>query len=414
MKKTLAPFIALSLFASALNYFAYPILSRLLPSHEYVNITVALSLFTQISTFLSSLTAITIGISKDKNHEHTLHKLQVSLLQVFSIFGLLFLALSPLIMSNIHTPVAYALPIVIMILLSIPITMISGYLNGHQLMTKLGLVAILVASLQFITGVSVAWISGNGFLTMLCMGSVQILSIIILLRFLGEPAMPRTGKELFRIEKYSPEMKKILVYVIVASFAIMLINILQIFDLLAIKNMGGATAKFYADIYIVSRIVYFGGIILIWPFLGAISIDNKIANNKAFFKLIGMFSLMGSSVLLTLSIFGKDMLHILFGEAYPAGNLVGILLLSTVYKIFFLVITAACLYLIVFRSLKSVWLALFTLASILAGYSLANHSSVASILLNLTIAAGISASAGAILLLRFRLPGDGGHHSDDN
>lgn len=403
MKKSILPFILLSLFASALNYFAYPLLARLLPSSEYVNITVALSIFTQISTFLSSLSAVTIGLTKIPGHSSMLHRLQISLLQVFSVFGIIFLILSPLIMSSVHTPVVYALPIVLMILMSIPITIISGYLNGRQLMTKLGLVAVITASLQFITGIVTATLSNNGFLTMLCMGSVQIISIHILLRFLKDSTLPRISKELFVIEKYSSRATRLLLFVIAASFAIMAINLLQIFDLLVIKNIDGSTAKAYTDVYIISRIVFFGGMILIWPFLGALKLDDNRSNKRAYMKLLGIFGLLGVVVISTLTFAGGYIVQLLFGQNYYGTQLNETLLLSTLYKLFFLIITAVCLYFIVFRSIKSIYFGILVSVLITVSYLLADASDVQSILSHLTAAAGVSSAIGSYMVLRFTL-----------
>lgn len=401
MKRGLIPFIFLSLLASGLNYFAYPALGRLLPSSQYVNITVSLSLFTQISTFLSSLTAITIGLSKTADHTNTIHKLQVSLLQIFSLFGVIFLVFSPIIMSMLDTPVSYAVPIVIMILMSIPVTIISGYLNGRQLMTKLGLVAALTASLQFVTGLLVALLSQNGFITMLCMGLTQLISISILIRYMGESEMPHLGSELFVFKRFATETYRLLGYVILASFAIMAVNLLQIFDLLVIKNMNDSTARFYTDIYIISRIIFFGGMILVWPFLGELSLTDQRHNIRAFSRLVSWLTAIGLSLLTVFAIAGRHIVQLLFGQLYPYTSLSEALFLSTLYKLFFLVIVAISLYFIVFRDKRSILYPLFVSFATIFSYVISDHSSINSVLTHLTAAALLCAAIGSYALIRF-------------
>jgi len=391
MKKNTALYILLSIAASALNYFAYPLLARLLPETQYVDITVSLSLMTQVSAFMSALTAVTVGITKKGGPEKDItNKLQASLLQIFTLIGLCFLALSPLILPSINTPTRYALPIVVMIIVSIPITVVSGYLNGKGSMVKLGGVAVLTASMQFLTGGIVAAITHNGFLTMTSMGLIQIVSLVFLVKFLNEPDMPKLGKELLTLGTYSKATRKLLVFTTVSAFAIMIINILQVYDLLLIKNFGGQDARFYTDIYVISRIVFFAGMIFIWPFLASISAHEAQANRRAFLKLIGVFGALALGAIVILFFFGNVVTELLFGKTYEIYALRVVLSLSILYKTFFLIITASCLFIIAQHSYKHIWLT-FATAAIVITVGLAATKSILAVLGGLVLASGVLA-----------------------
>lgn len=392
MKRSLVFYFVLSLTASAINYLAYPVLARILPQNEYVDITVALSLLTQIATFMSALTAITIGLSKQKDGTSVISKLQNSLLQIFIVLSITFLIFSPFIFHLIQTPVFYAFPIVIMIILSIPITIISGYLNGKALMVKLGLVAFVTASIQLATGVIAAIISRNGIVTMSVMGLAQIISILLLVRVLNEPSMPIIDRSIFKLEPYSAQTKKILVFAIVSAFAIMAINLLQVVDLILIRSLGNDTAKLYADMYIISRVVFFLGTILIWPFLGELSLSNHRHNRFVFIKLIGQLGLLGLAAILVSYLFGDKLSYILFGTTYQLAAIQTTLILSILYKLLFIVITASCLYLTVVGSYLNALVGLTSIIIIaIAAILPLGTQSVNTFLLGLTIGAAAEA-----------------------
>lgn len=391
MKKNIIFYIILSVLASALNYFAYPMLARLLPDSQYVDITVSLSLMTQISAFMSALTAVTIGITKKGPiDKRPINQLQTSLLQIFTLIGFVFLVLSPLIFPIIDTPAEYALAIVIMILVSIPITIISGYLNGKGSMVKLGSVALLTASLQFITGGFLAATTHSGLVTMTAMGLVQILSIILLVKFLNEPNMPKLGKDLFSFNRDSLVSNKLLKFTIVSAFAIMAINLLQVFDLLIIKNIGGSVARFYTDVYVISRVVFFAGTIFIWPFLASISLHDKHVNRRAFLKLIATFSILTLGAIIVIFFFGNTITNLMFGKTYDSFLLWNVLSLSILYKMFFLVITASCLFVISQHNYRSTWLALAT-SIVIVTTGILTAGSMSMVLASLAATSGVMA-----------------------
>ena len=172
MRRSTSIFIALNILAAAINYLLYPILSRMLPSAEYVDITVSLSLFTQMSTFLSSVIAVSISLAKfDK--ESTAHRriatLQAVILKVFLFLATGFLLASPFVMQWANTPAWFAVPITSMMLFSIPVTIISGYFNGKNLIIQLGFVTALSAVLQFGIALIAALLFKNGIITMISM-----------------------------------------------------------------------------------------------------------------------------------------------------------------------------------------------------------------------------------------------------
>lgn len=409
IKKSVFIFIILSLIASALNYIAYPLFARLLPSSEYVNITVSLSLFTQISTFLSSIIAITIGLSKserDESADGKIEILQAFLFKLFIILAAVFLIISPLVMGKLNTPILFAIPISIMMFFSIPIQVISGWFNGKNQMVKLGIVVLIVASSQFIIGVSTSIITHNGLATMLSMTVAQVISLTIIYSVFSSDRLPAISRSLktkvstIRDKHIGP----LIIYTAVASLSVMAISIVQIADLLILQGLTSVNLKFYTDIYVISRVVFFAGMIFIWPFLGEISVDHHHFNRKPFYKVIGYFTLITLMAIVALYFFGDRLTSILFGSSYSLQLIRTVGILSVLYKYFLLIITAVILYFIVLRRYTVAVLSVIACTLVLiASTIIGSHSDIIGVLLALDTIAFIVAVMSIVALLRTQI-----------
>ncbi len=376
LKRSIIIFIILSTIASAINYFAYPALGRILPATQYIDITIALSLFTQITTFLSSINAITVGFTKDNTADpkRIIHALQSSLFKVFALLIVLFLISSPLTLHIIGVPLQFSLPISLLMLTALPLTIMSGYLNGKQLMVKLGVLAIISAGFQFTFGVVAALIFHDGFITMTFMALAQICAIASIQYLFRSENLPNPLPSLKSTKSFLS--KKVILYATVASIAIMLINLIQIADLLLITRNNSTDAKFYTDLYIISRIMFFAGMIFIWPFLGSLDVKHTPRNRPYLFKLIAIFVLIAFAMIIPLGIFGSDIVHLLLNVQYETASIALIGGFSIVFKVLLLIATAITLYFMVMRS----WIAIY--------YSLALSALV--ILYSTLIPAGLS------------------------
>jgi len=374
-------FILLSIAASGLNYITYPALAHLLPSGEYGDITVALSLLTQMSTFLSSIVAITIGLSKKDDPGSAKEKielLQSSLLRLFIVISVIFGAVSPLVMHAVHIPTLYALPLCLMLLASIPIAIISGHLNGLGKMTKLGIITAASALLQFGFTAIIAILTRNGFWALAGMGIAQLASISFAYIFFGKRNIPNVAAALKRPQKRSDPRQtttRLILYTFVASLAIMCVNIAQIADLLIVRSRYSSDITFYTDMYVLSRSVFFAGMIFIWPFLAMLDLEIRHLNRKPLTKVVTYFVLITLFAIVGLHVLGGQILGVLFGTHYTRidANTVGTL--SIIYKCFFLIITAVVLYFVVLQRATAIWLAACA-TIIIGGFSfLAGHFS---------------------------------------
>jgi hypothetical protein len=289
-----------------------------------------------------------------------------------------------------------------MMVVSVPLAIMSGYLNGRGLMTKLGVLTVISAGLQLILGASVAYFTKSGLLALVGMALAQVVAITLIRLLFAKDNLPKLDGILTQSAKASnrPYIRRLLIYGLFASIAIMGMNVAQIADLLIIQTLNNSDIKLYADIYILSRIVFFAGIIFIWPFLGELNIHNPTLNRNPFIKLTLLFGVIFVGTIFVILLFGTNITHLLFGENYSSAQLQTLGILSILYKFCFLVITAATLYFIVLRSYIAIWLSLFISGLILL-FSLFvdKNMSNQSVLIVLNIISSVGAILSILLVL---------------
>lgn len=408
MRRSTSIFIALNILAAAINYLLYPILSRILPSAEYVDITVSLSLFTQMSTFLSSVIAVSISLTKfDK--ESTAHRriatLQAVILKVFLFLATGFLLASPFVMQWANTPAWFAVPITSMMLFSIPVTIISGYFNGKNLIIQLGFVTALSAVLQFGFALFAALLFHNGFITMVSMSIAQIVTLTTIHLVFRNSQLPKTSpKAVLDIKIRSPETYRLIRYTVASGVAVLAISLVQLLDLVTAQRLAEVNIKQYTDLYILGRVIFFAGMMLVWPFLGGINIKQLHANLKPLLKLTAFFVSLLVAMIGLLWVASEPLTQVMFGVAYTFDSVGVIVFLSMIYKVLLLILTVIILYFIVIRNASAVWLSVIVSASLfIASWVVPSSTSIAQLLLILNLIASVATVVGVAQVLRVSL-----------
>ncbi len=373
MRKPTIIFILLSGLASFLNYAIYPVLSRVLSPEQFVDITVALALFTQLSSFMLSIVALTIGVSKEssqKNARILIEKLQSILAHLFIVIIGIFLIISPFLLEKLSLSSALLLPICIMLALSLVMSIVSGYLNGRQELVRLGVFLAASSALQFIACITVGIVTKNGVASVYAMATAAFVSVVGLY-VLSQPKSlpdPRTIL-LHKLSVYKErKIRKLLVYTVCASLSALAINLLIVLDLLVISKHK-SDAVLYADMYIISRVVFFSGMLLVWPFLSQLNIRDLRKNVQPFFRLSALFLALSVVASLVMYFFGHQILAFILGSQYIQPNLEMLAVLSISYKLIYLINTTLCLVFMVIRSYWAVTIA-FVLTALSLGLML--------------------------------------------
>lgn len=405
MRKSTFIFIVLSGLASVFNYAVYPILARLLDANEFVQIAVALALFTQISSFMLSIVALTIGLSKqegEKKSKETVEKLQAILTHLFVVLIICFLATSPLFLKRIDLPAPLLVPICIMLGLSISMSIISGYLNGKQKLVKLGIAIALSSGLQLLFSVLIAVITKSGAATLNAMAFGSFMAIVLTYWFYRSEKLPQLSSIFSHgISLYQAKsVRSLVTFTISSAVATLIMNLLLIADLLLVSGRQVDT-KLYTDMYVVSRAVFFAGMLFVWPFLSNIDIRNTHQIRGLFYRLLALFVLLASGASLIMSLFGRQVLELLLGSDY--GQRVGLkqlAILAIAYKFTFLVLSTLVLFFIVIRSYWAVALPIVLASLIGLGLLIFGERSTTYLVANLNITSAITLLIGAVGFLQ--------------
>jgi hypothetical protein len=393
-KKSAIIFILLTSFASACNYAIYPVLSRTLPNKEFVDITVALALFTQLSAFMLSLVALTIGLTKDSEPSETKYvvkKLQTMLTHIFMVIIVIFTAFSPLILTSLHLSPIFVLPIFTMLAASLFMSIISGYLNGKQKLTQLGTITAGTALLQFCAGIGASTLARDGTITLNAIAVSSIFSVLIILLTYRHDHLTNPFAVFHeKVNIYSSkENRRLFAYIVLSSVGALALNILLVLDLLIITARGVDT-KIYTDMYIISRIIFFGGMLLVWPFLSNLDMRDRIKNAKSLMLLYLVFSVSTVIICISMIFWGKDILTFILGTAHNSSSLQSLAIVSIVYKFVFLVLTTFSLVFIVYRSYWAVWTPLIcTLSLSLLAFFIDKSWNTTSVVIAMTLVASL-------------------------
>lgn len=366
--------------------------------------TVALSLLTQVSTLLSSIIAISTGLTKEKTKKSFN---QIEILQsviIYLLFTVIFviLLLSPLLLPLVRLSYVFLIPVCLMLVLSVPISVISGFLNGKKLLVKLGITALLSAIAQFFLSVSIGFTTKSGVAALVAMATGQFVSIIAIYFIFKKDNLPHIKSIIHHrlADIANPSMRKIVKFTIFSSLGVMLINILQILDLLAVQNRA-MDEKMYTDLYIVSRVVFFAGTIFVWPFIASTELHNFKINRIHFSKLVIILTTMTLAAGLLLVIFGTTVTNLLFGTSYSQSTYSSTGSLSILYKYQYILLYALVLFFTLIRSYTAVYLpVLVALLSFTFTYFLPSNSTTNELLVGLNAIAFIGLSTGILLFLK--------------
>lgn len=397
-------FVVLSLIGSFFNYITYPVLARVLPDNQFVSMTVALSLLTQMSTIMSSLVAISTSITKEKDADanNKIEILQTVIIYLLLVLILIFLIVSPLVLPAINLNYLYLIPICSMLLFAVPVSVISGYLNGKKLLVKLGLVVAGYAVIQFIFSVYVGIISKSGIQSLIAMALGQLISIVFIYIFLRNDQLPNVLKiiEHNKVDIFSKNIKKLVLFTILSSVGVMIVNLLQITDLLAVQSRN-IDNKMYTDLYIIGRAVFFAGTIFIWPLVSSAELKNGKHNLMLFKKFILTILFFGILSIAAIAFFGRTVTTVLFGTSYSANTYSTIGVVSIVYKLVYIILYSLIVFFTVMKNKLAFTLpVVLALANIIYLAVLPKNISTIGMLTGLTAIATTGLCAGLYLLIK--------------
>lgn len=315
-------FTALSLLAAGVNYLLYPIISHVLEVGVFGEFTALLAIATQVGGILLAFNVISIYLVSqygDKKSKEYLASIQKSIIIFFLIITLLCIFIFPVIGGILKISSITDMLILLFIILSfIPASIWSGYFQGNGELIKVGLFSLFASISKLLLSILGAYTLG---LTGALLGVLLGTGLGLILFWFLPGGKPPVSKS-FIISKVDTKLiRKFYLLILRSIFAMALLSIIQIFDLLSIRALFSPTeAGQYAGLSTLSRIIYYAGFIIVWVLLPEFAKANNNQKNRLIIKSYSLYLTM-TIIAGSLTYFiGENTVAYIMGSKYIINN----------------------------------------------------------------------------------------------
>lgn len=368
-------FTVLSLLGAIINYATYPVLARILNITEFGDFSAVIAISNQTLGFLLAFNVISIHLVK-KYPESTARQnaqvIQKVLIWIFLALSALIVLLFPVLKHSlkINDPAAF-LVLGLILVVSVPGSIWTGYLQGHKEMIRIGWYSFSVAVTKLIGTVLLALAAGVlgglwGFLLGMIAG-------LIILRYLPGVKLPGVSAMLSGLTKLEKNFLKSTLRYIAAS-------VLVVGSLVALQNIDIVMAKLMFDpdiagritgISVLSNALYYVLFLIIWIVLPEIEIGNSVVNRRILFTSYKLIFAVLVAVIGVELLMGETVIKILLGETFSGQR--DVLIFASLFRITLISITLYAFYLLVVKRFVSLLLAMLTTSfSLIIPYIFAN------------------------------------------
>lgn len=372
-----------ALAIGALNYLYYPVLGRILKPTAFGEIQALVSIFLQISIFLTVLSMLTVNLVANHDDSPLRDRIIVELEKLALFISVFLLVLTIIFGQSLRHFLKFQdyLPFVILglaVTVTVPFTFRSAYLRGKQLWGLTSLAGIVGAGAKLIFSVA---------LVAMGLGTTGAILGIVLAQLVafGYAALyaRRHGfresllKQFIRLPDLRlivPELK----YAALVLTCSLAITGLYSVDIVVVKHyFDPHTAGLYAGISAVARIVFFLTVSITQVLMPAVRINQDAKHNSAvFYKSLVLLTFVGGSVLVIFWFAPNLVISRLMGNGYSAyANLLPRL------SLFVFIISILNLLVTYHMALRRYGIALVSIVGVVASmaFLMTNHSTLAAV-----------------------------------
>lgn len=348
--------MVLSVFAAALNYILYPILTRILTPVEFGDFAVVVALSNQVAGILLAFNLISIYLVKFNSEAVAREKAQAVqkvLIWLFLILiAMLFLS-APFTRSLLNLNSAQSIVIMSLIQLSaVPAVIWTGYLQGHKQLAQVGVynVASALGKLIFASLLSAIGGALGGVWGLFC-GAVIGLVTIQLIANRKLPSLKVVIKRLTPQERAF--LKTLRTYVIGSIFVVGVFGVLQNLDITLAKALfPPEEAGVYGGISILSNSLYYLSFLLVWVVLPEISADSPKSNARVLATSYKLMALLTIVVICAELLLRNQLTGFLLGPDFS--NQGNVLIFATLFQLSLVASALYAFYLLVMRRKRAV------------------------------------------------------------
>jgi O-antigen/teichoic acid export membrane protein len=396
----------LSVAGAVLSYLLYPVLAQILSPAQFGDVSIAVALSGQITGLLLAFNVVSIYVVHTHSSEEaqlitgTIQKILVQLLLVVTVFTL---TLSPWLLQLLKIESVWTLiGLAVLVLLSVPAVVWTGYLQGHGELTRIGLynagaaLAKLACAILFCLA---GWGAPGAILGII---GGQFLGLWVI-RLIPGTNLPPAWSSLQRVQARERTLIRPLFAYIARSLVVVgMFSFLFPVDIVLAKVLFSQhAAGIYAGVASLGRVIFFGASILIWIMLAGVHPQRINTSRRVFLRYMTLISL---ASLIAIGVFASLMSSIVrlsLGAEYlvAAPVLWWVGLSQTIAVLLY----AYTLYLLVMRRGRPAALSLFITMGALLAVALWHPSTTAQLLEALISGQIIGLGLYGILIAKDRL-----------
>lgn len=360
-------FTILSLGSAIASYALYPILVRFLSHESFGDFAVTSALLNQTLAILLAINIISIHLVKkygeDEARQHT-QVIQKVLMWVFMTICTLILIFSPFLQSlfKIENPLLFV-PLIVILLASIPTIVWNGYLQGNKELVRIGISSFGSALAKLLFASALGLLAGSvGAVFGILVGTLAGIAILQLYPGVKLPSIRSAFEKTSRSEVRF--LNNIKLYVAQAVFVVGALGVLQGYDISLAKVLFAPdVAGQYGGISVLGAAFYYLGFILIWIILPEIKIYDPAVNRRVLRTAYGLFSVILAVAILGELLLGDALLPVLLGESFQGKT--DLLIFATLYQLTLVALSLYSFFLLICRRNRVIILVALVLLSCL-------------------------------------------------
>lgn len=371
-----------SVAVGVLNYAYYPILGRMLDVEAYGEVQALVSLFLQLTIFLTVLGQVTVNVVANYEDETARQRVTYELEKVALFFSLALLVIVSLFGWKLKAFLNFAsvwpfIVVMLALIAAVPLNFRIAYLRGHKKFAESSMANLVGAAGKILLSVLLVWI---GWSTIGAIFGVVLAQVIAFgyafyaAKRLGFFTPRGSSKRLPDFGLVRPELK----YGLLVLCGSLTITVLSSVDIFIVKHYFDAqTAGQYAGVSTVARMIFFLTASVAQVLLPSVKISESRAKNRQFLiKSLVLVVGLGGVAVAVFSVFEEFIIRLMMGSEYAQfAHLLGTLSLAMfIISILNLVIS----YYVALRDYQVAGIVLG--GAVMAGYFLfSNHETLTSV-----------------------------------
>lgn len=317
-----AIFFVGSVGVGLLNYIYYPVLGRLLEPSAFGEVQAIVSLFLQLTIFLTVLSIVTVNIVANYTDKRQMQQVMFELEKTALLISICLLLASVLFGNVLQSFLQFesAAPfslLALALVVSIPLTFRSSFVRGKHAFGRASVINIVAAGAKLALSVALVVVGLNTFGAIAGIVVAQVLAGVLAAIWARQLGLEKSTGSYMAPPKLSV-IKTELPYATLVLVGSLVITLLYSIDIVVVKHLFDPhTAGLYAGIATVARTIFFLTASIVQVMLPLIKLEQTPQQNRRLFiKSLGLMLLVATPALALFALWPETVVGLLMGQNY--------------------------------------------------------------------------------------------------